>query len=656
MKKTQTKVQDQVAVKQRVAVSVMMMAAFVLVLSFAGIAVKELNSKELLRPNLRSISTRPIPMVTQGINDAVLNLAHWQGNVYEQNAWPQGEFTINGQELGRLDMVYNDYYSNGTTTGQVKGPLALTLSHSAEETVNLPERIVHISNYDGSAYNLCIPSTDVPGNGDGSINGEFTYYYDVNGTPYYDNLLTQKALPQDCNRLLTNGLDIEQIDDASANLNQYYQGGESQVYILRDFKHPNINFGVLSLTSNRFYKDYDQNNDIYSPLALLIPSTSDRAYDFKSRIINISNILGESYNLCLPDSHVPSFEINGAEPIYFYDNSGTPYYDSLLIEKAMTGSCSDVLARSLDVDSVNDAKVNVRVTEAYDWQSTYGDWGINALPNIKFLSDFSEYTDDYGSLDLGANDYSYHNFEPNNDIISPLAVQVESNDDQSTRTIPSRLVYIIDPDEQGHTLCLPQTTVLPETPLPINKSIYFYDNSGTPYYDSLLTRRALPQNCNEIIARVLDISDISNAQLDRVMDLGDINTQFASFPLDYTDPGESMGGLNLVDNYFYHSTYMPPNSYNEVASPFTVFIDNFDNQENINLPYRNIIVTDSDGQNHNLCFPPSVVPGGDGLYNNNVQYFYDINGKPYADSLLFHRVTCPPLKPIDELPQEAIGQ
>ncbi|RJQ33583.1 hypothetical protein C4566_03500, partial [Candidatus Parcubacteria bacterium] len=176
--------------------------------------------------------------------------------------------------------------------------------------------------------------------------------------------------------------------------------------------------------------------------------------------------------------------------------------------------------------------------------------------------------------------------------------------------------------------------------------VYFYDNNGTPYYDSLLMQRALPQNCNEILANALTINNIETASINQII----TNPEFAL--AGFARNGHSLGMLDLNNNAF-------SSSYNEdppfvMNDPMALMLGH-SNEGIANFPYSRISLGGG-GQNYTLCVPPTQVPGMDVYPNDYTVYFYDKYGAPYYDSLLLNKAICPPVKPVDEVPQEALPE
>ncbi|MFA6604576.1 MAG: Ig domain-containing protein, partial [Patescibacteria group bacterium] len=166
--------------------------------------------------------------------------------------------------------------------------------------------------------------------------------------------------------------------------------------------------------------------------------------------------------------------------LYYYDTNGTPYFDSLLTNKATTLPCNQLLANKLDIGSIDDASVNIPVDSD----------GISN-PEIYFIANFNPYGYPFGGLNLNTNDYFSSNIAQQYQPGAPFALEVF--DDENHAIIPERIINI---QSQGitHSLCLPETTYTDYMP-----NIYYYDTNGTPYADTFLTLPITEIPCNEII-------------------------------------------------------------------------------------------------------------------------------------------------------------
>ncbi len=630
MKKVRTKVTGKVAVKQKVAVSIMMMSAFVLALSFAGVAISKSNTNQLVRP-IKISPIRPTPLILEGIQGAAVNV-----RIFDYLSSPRASFYNAGNDLGSLELA-SQYFHGPTDSWGVdpleERPFEVNLNHSSGGIQSFPARIINVADSNSDLrYNLCVPATEVPGM-DAYPNDGFSYYYDVSGTPYYDMALTRPAMAKNCAKLLAKSFSIEAIEDADVNLRVALEGyGSISAGFIDDFSQYSDTLGRLDLSNNSYSLHTVDSDNVLSPLAIEFSHSDEGSKTLPARVIAVSEIGGQKKALCVPTTQVPGMDATPNDNVtYFYDNNGTPYYDSLLMQRAIPGDCNEILAKSFSIEAIEDADVNLRVA-----LEGYG--SISA----GFIDDFSQYSDTLGRLDLSNNSYSLHTVDSDN-VLSPLAIEF-SHSGEGSKTLPARVMFMEDSQQISpyHFLCIPTTQVPGMDAYPNDTATYFYDNNGTPYYDSLLMQKAIPKDCNEILANSLTINNIETASINNVI----VDPEFAL--AGFARNGHSLGMLDLSNNEF-------NSSYNEdppfIMNDPMILILGHSTDGTEPFPYSRISLGGE--QNYTLCVPPTQVPGMDSSPIDYAIYFYDRSGNPYSDSLLLNRVTCPPLKPIDEIPYEA---
>ncbi|MFA6307291.1 MAG: Ig domain-containing protein [Patescibacteria group bacterium] len=607
MKQVKTQVQNKTSIVskvitgQQIALSLLIVSSFMLGLNFMAMAFSvsrisgPVNGPVIIGETILKTG----PLVLKSIEDAAVNIPVYSDGISN----PSVEFIADNLSLGHLSLSggydpMDIQYSTSTV------PLALQLwADNGGEVI--PSRIINVQSQ-GTIHTLCLPET--------TYTDYFPnkYYYDTNGTPYFDSLLTNKATTLPCNQLLANKLDIGSIDDASVNIPVYSDGiNDPEIYFMTNFTPYGYPFGQLNLSSNNYFSsNIGQQYQPGAPLALSFGS--DVGTLVPERIINIQSE-GTIHTLCLPETLINE----GDYILYYYDTNGTPYFDSLLTNKATTLPCNQLLANKLDIGSIDDASVNIPV---------YSD-GIND-PEIYFMTNFTPYGYPFGQLNLSSNNYFSSNIGQQYQPGAPLALSFGS--DVGT-LVPERIINI---QSEGtiHTLCLPETL--------INEGdyiLYYYDTNGTPYFDSLLTNKATTLPCNQLLANKLDIGSIDDASVNIPVDSDGISNPEIYFIANFNPYGYPFGGLNLNTNDYFSSNiaqqYQP-------GAPFALEV--FDDENHAIIPER-IINIQSQGITHSLCLPETTYTD----YMPNI-YYYDTNGTPYADTFL--------TLPITEIPcNEIIG-
>ncbi len=89
--------------------------------------------------------------------------------------------------MGSLDPSTNEF-TPGVSVLSSDQPLVMVLDSNESGVIVFPERTMRVDYLPESQTKvLCIPETTI------QSYGAFNYYYDINGTPYYDDWLTEKA-------------------------------------------------------------------------------------------------------------------------------------------------------------------------------------------------------------------------------------------------------------------------------------------------------------------------------------------------------------------------------------------------------------------------------------------------------------------------------
>ena len=431
-------------------------------------------------------------------------------------------------------------------------------------------------------------------------------------------------------------LQIDNLQEAKVNLNISNPDG-AHIH----FAIATTTLGNLDLGSNDFNPDYFMPITSREPLKLSLTHMEQGNYTFPSRIINIQyhssstdSGIGDwgineisNRNLCLPESQV--FPADNNPVSYYYDVNGTPYFDKKLTQMATPKPCNQLLANAFYPNDIFSASANLPV---YDVD----------MPTVYFLSNFEDVGSSRGLLFLNNNQYN-----PQNSMRlpgAPLAVKLGHMDSQ-TSIIPSRILRLETGIDTSHTLCLPESSVEPMD-VSGGGTYYFYDTNGTPYHDSLLTQMATPKPCNQLLANALNLTRIDGANISTVL------ASPSMAEITFIHNASARGSLNLNTNYFTGDTW-GVDDLNTTINPWGIMLMHGEDQAQ-NFPTMMINV-DSNNTSYRLCVPASLVEANMDT-TVPVHYFYDKYGKPYSDSLLIHNIICPPIKPTNFIPSEALPE
>ncbi|MDZ7798998.1 MAG: hypothetical protein U5L76_05380 [Patescibacteria group bacterium] len=482
--------------------------------------------------------------------------------------------------------------------------------YGAPEEITVPARIYTVDSNLGT-QTLCLPEQTITGEwneNDQKYLGKGTpYYYDQNGTPYTDVLLTNMATTKPCHELLKDSLTPYYISEASLS-------DTIDEYSNIKFKRDNTELGVLYINNNQYSRNFDDslNPESKSPL-LLAMETANLSEDvtFPARTITLKNANYDeteyTNTLCFPETTTS----NGETIKYYYDQNGTPYTDVLLTNMATTKPCHELLKDSLTPYYISEASLSDTIDE---------------YSNIKFKRDNTE----LGVLYINNNQYS-RNFDDslNPESKSPLLLAMETANLSEDVTFPARTITLknanYDETEYTNTLCFPETTTSNGETIK-----YYYDQNGTPYTDVLLTNMATTKPCHELLANVFKPEGINEARLDEIV----------STPTKIKFIRE-----NTVLNYLWSHqdpSFQDPDfedleTVSGGSSPLMLKLSSLLAQT---FPERLVQIKALENNKEytkTLCIPETEI-----TENGTKEYFYDNNGSLYAytDALLTNRIIC----------------
>ncbi|MFH1235592.1 MAG: hypothetical protein V1685_01485 [Parcubacteria group bacterium] len=155
------------------------------------------------------------------------------------------------------------------------------------------------------------------------------------------------------------------------------------------------------------------------------------------------------------------------------------------------------------------------------------------------------------------------------------------------------------------------------------ETIYYVDSDGNTYSDRGLTNRLNTVDCQTLVQKAYAPADLYNVTSSGTLNLG--QSTYASLTKSWSAP---LGAYNSTDGFV--------DIGDDPLSLAPLFIIGGNTTGGVlNTPEMTITATDTNGAK-NLCLPAQK-DLADGDY---FLYFYDTNGKPYADMLLQSRVAC----------------
>ncbi|MFH1367098.1 MAG: hypothetical protein ABIH38_03890 [Patescibacteria group bacterium] len=323
--------------------------------------------------------------------------------------------------------------------------------------------------------------------------------------------------------------------------------------------------------------------------------------------------------LCLPSNTLNK----NAVVSYYYDVDGTPYYNSVLTQKAMTGKCT--------VNTQAYAPTNISAVT------------INPEYPPEVPNGFQMYFVRYDQTMMAYANKTFVPFESN--IIaggkSPLAISTGYYDAEKAEiTVPARIL-LMETDLGFLNVCLPEQTITGTWADVDNRyfgkgATYYIDKNGTPYTDALLTKMATTKACDQLLANALTPRHIENAVVNKILE------GIAEPNLVFSRNATWLGNIYLPTGNFDNQAPQPIDVTN-ANTPLNVILSHVNVTEQVfpelivNITYTDLNET---SQSLTLCVPATTIPGWEYSNSNNTSYFYDTNGTPYADALLENEVAC----------------
>ncbi|MFA6392365.1 MAG: hypothetical protein WCW66_06550 [Patescibacteria group bacterium] len=219
--------------------------------------------------------------------------------------------------------------------------------------------------------------------------------------------------------------------------------------------------------------------------------------------------------------------------------------------------------------------------------------------------------------------------------LNPLSIEVNLGSNTTKVDVLSQAITLQTDGNVVTTLCYPGRKGISSGNLK-----YYYDIYGTPYHNSELTVPVMNSDCPRILANSYNPMNLVS---------GEINSPYP----DEVGPfvrsniireSQPMGAYLGSDNGFEMELWDEYENYELIGgkSPLLVSIGHFAEGE-ITIPERVWTIGSYDPNSskvlfygvHDLCIPSVTLEPNVGAF-----FFYDLNGRPYADALLTRAIAC----------------
>ncbi len=310
-----------------------------------------------------------------------------------------------------------------------------------------------------AAFDVCLPYR---------LHGSTTvarYWVDGSGGTYYDEKFLSPAFAG-CAAVRSRTLVVRDLTAAGMNVN-----GPTEPVPSVAFTRHGVTLGTLDGTTNVFSdgQTVAAGDVSLTPLQLTLSTASTTELVVMPRVVTVTAD-GRTRPLCIPFVLLqPQGSVS-----YFFDSAGTPYDDSLLQQRSITGSCPQLLSSGARPSGVSGAELS----QPFDPHPVVP----TAHPSLHLRRAGLE----LGTLDAVTNEFTSGATVPANSGESPLALVIDGGSDP-TQEISSRALTVTvptgDPGSPSGslTLCLPTMWISSTPMIPL-----YYDQLGRPYATSLL--------------------------------------------------------------------------------------------------------------------------------------------------------------------------
>lgn len=375
-----------------------------------------------------------------------------------------------------IEDITNGSFEPGDTIDLLsKSPLQVKISQSVLETADIPALTFSLVTNIGNKT-LCVPANIL------SENIVVSYYYDMDGTPYFNSKLTQKAMAGKCtvNTQAYAPTDISAITITPEYPPEVPNG--FQMYFVRYDQ-------TMMAYANKTFVPFESNLIAGGKSSLAISTGYYDAEKAKitvpARILLMETDLG-FLNVCLPEQTIAGTWADvdnryfGKGAVYYLDKNGTPYVDELLTQPAISTACHVLLNKAYlpkDITQIEMAPFENQSPTSYIMM-----YIRRSEQNLMLFAQNTFQKPTGGEpLTFASGDQA------------PLIIHPGYEDTtNSVYTIPTRYLTVYS-DLGAHTLCLPGQTITGtwndnlSTPAYLGPGTAFYfDKDGNPYSDTLL--------------------------------------------------------------------------------------------------------------------------------------------------------------------------
>lgn len=257
-------------------------------------------------------------------------------------------FSRGGAELGVLNLNSNYPQFSGTALPTTE-PLSVRLSGSEYGVIFGQTIQISGLNYlnQGVELTICLPRTEIDPNA-----GPRQFYFDFEGTPYFDAARRNQALPERCPSLIARSYRPERVEVATTN--SYSDLMFSQARLMRGLS----SLGQLDLQTGYYFPASADAPESGHALAIELSAIQEGVIPAQTLFLGTTDEYA-GVTLCVPEAEI-DHDWNIVN--FYFDSQGTAYFDAALRERATDLTCPAILSRGLRLKGLIEASSNVLST------------------------------------------------------------------------------------------------------------------------------------------------------------------------------------------------------------------------------------------------------------------------------------------------------
>ncbi|MBI5467385.1 MAG: fibronectin type III domain-containing protein, partial [Candidatus Kerfeldbacteria bacterium] len=436
-------------------------------------------------------------------------------------------------------------------------------------------------------------------------------------TPYADIFLTTAAMQGTCAQVVAKSLKFTQIDTAHVSTETTWP------------TNGRVNLVQQGIAIGQIINggDYTRMGVLMSPptdpfvtAPFVDPNEAGTTYTFPRMVVQLVGKndahADTTATICVPEQHFTrnsnyTYDLNR----FFYDTTGTPYSDIFLTLPAMTGTCQQVVDKSLKFSQVDTAQAQ-----------TEGIWPINSRVHVVQTGQA------IGQLMTG--DWTRLGTVMTTPT-DPLAVApfVDPNEAGTTYTIPRTIAQLTGKDanhgDLTATICMPEQTFTRNANYTYTISRFFFDKTGTPYSDIFLTASAMTGTCAQVTEKALRFTQIDTVHATRETAWPENSS------LHFVQQNEGLGSLTGTGDWTRLGTVMTTPTDPLAVAPF---VDPNEAGVTVTVPRTIAQLIGKDAQHadltKNVCVPETTFTRNSDSRYTISRFFFDKTGTPYNDIFL----------------------